>query len=81
VDTTFPTNDMLYWADYTENQLQSFYGEITYLRAMSAFKNVNIFGSNGETSLSLVDDIDQRELGDCYYLSGLSGVGEYPSRL
>jgi hypothetical protein len=48
----------MYWTDYTENQLASYYSGITYSRAYSAFKNVNIFGTAGETSIALIDDID-----------------------
>ncbi len=74
-DTTFDTNDMIYWADYTQSQLTKFYGS-GFKRAYSDLPNTSIWGTG-----ALTDDVDQGELGDCYYLAGCASIGEWTSRL
>ena len=76
VDTSFPVTDAMYWADpgYSSGALSSYYSAI-WNRSM-ALPNAEIIGTS-----NLFNDIDQGALGDCYFLSSLSALGEWGTRL
>ena len=69
---------MLYWADYTRGTASGDYSSYgsTFLRLFSTYSTDNIIGTGGALAFSLENDIDQGGIGDCYFLSGLSGIGE-----
>jgi calpain-15 len=67
----------MYWADpgYSSGSLTAYYSS-TWKRAFTTFSNAQIEGTT-----NLMNDIDQGAIGDCYFLSALSAIGEWPSRL
>ncbi len=51
---------------------------IAWKRGYSTIAGAKIFNNN---QANFVDDIDQGSLGDCYYLAGLSALGEFPDTI
>ncbi|CDW73660.1 calpain family cysteine protease containing protein [Stylonychia lemnae] len=76
-DASFPaSNNSISWQStiYTTNKLAS-YANTKWLRVQEICPSCSLFGTSDYLS-----DIDQGQVGDCYFLSGITSVAEIDAR-
>ena len=80
-DKEFPTNDAHYYFDGGRNETQSgmvsHANKDTWTRISDKFMNNSLFG----TEYIRPEDIRQGEIGNCWFLSGITALAEYPGRI
>ena len=79
-DTTFPTSDAIYWADYIYESFSPIRVDAdksSWMRAGEAYPDYTLWGPDGVTSY----DLAQGSLGNCWVINALSALAEYPERI
>jgi len=73
-DPIFTETESVYWSDYTDYDFRLASGS-TYIDGFTKYPNSVIHTQNA----NYIDSVEQGSLGDCYFLGGLSALGEYPA--
>ena len=77
-DPSFGGSSSIYWQDFNGLTVSSKISQIDWARARTRNPSASLFGPNNNP---IIKDIHQGALGDCYYLSSISAVAEWPDRI
>lgn len=85
-DMLFPPNSISIYNDINETEFKKKYKQYSWirLRDLDEFKKLNIlkFPEDYSNDKDIIcNDVIQGDLGDCYLLSSLSAISEYPKRI
>jgi hypothetical protein len=78
-DASFTNSSALYWQDFNNGFVTNdMIKGIEWSRARSRNPNATLFGN---TSTPIINNIHQGQENDCYYLSSISAIAEWPDRI